>query len=225
MIKSIFKEKYNINEEKMTKFDTFFHFLCHENEKYNLTSITDEDGVYEKHFYDSLSILNSNFDLNNKTILDVGSGGGMPGIPLAIMLPSTTVNFLDSNNKKISFINEACNLLKLPHNSIYGRAEETTAKYDVVIARGVARLNILLEICVNLVKEGGVLIAMKGSNFEEEINEAKNAINTLGYKLEFKQSYSLPIEGSGRNNLFFIKAKKHDTKYPRQFSQIKKKTL
>lgn len=215
-----------INKEQLSKFEKYFEFLIEENSKYNLTSITKEDQVYEKHFFDSLSPLFYK-DLSNLSILDVGSGAGFPGLPLKIMDPSIKLSILDSNNKKIKFTQKIADFLNLEGiNFINKRAEEFNGeKFDVVIARGVAHLSILLELVSELIKKEGILIAYKGSSWQQELLESKNAIKILGYELMYEQSYILQDEGSVRCNLYFKKAKGNDKIYPRAFSKIKAKPL
>ncbi len=217
------KETYKLNDLQMNNFEELFNILIAENAKYNLTTILDKEAVYEKHFYDSLSIL-----LNNSlegTLVDVGSGGGFPGIPLAIALPNLKVTYLDSNNKKINYIKLVSEKLNLDSSYIIGRAEECSNKFNYVSARGVASLNILLELVANLIKDNGIFIAMKGSNYKEELENSKNAINKLGYEIINIQEYYLPFEKSMHCNIYFRKIKSHDPKYPRPYSQIKKKPL
>ena len=218
-------EKQNIilNPTQSNQFEKYFAFLVQENAKYNLTTITDEAGVYEKHFYDSLSILFKN-PLNG-SVLDVGSGGGFPSVPLKIVKPEMDLTILDSTNKKINFINCLASELGLSINTVCARAEEHQQSFDYVIARGVAPLNILLELCCNLVKHNGHLIAMKGSRYLEEIEEAKNAIKTLGYEILEIQEFTLPTENSKHYNILFKKVKNHSNKYPRNYSKIKKASL
>lgn len=221
------KEKNIIlNEEMLTKFDNYFVELVNQNKLHNLTSITDEEGVYEKHFYDSLSVC-FDFSLENLDVIDVGSGGGFPGMPLKIANPSMNLYILDSTEKKVRFLKELANKLELKNiEGIVSRAEEyKEKKFDVVTARGVASLRILLELCVNLVKENGYFVAMKGAKYLEELEEAKNAIKTLGYELVKKVEYTLPSENATRCNLYFKKIKKHDSKYPRNYGTLKKKPL
>ena len=217
------KQNIILNQTQSIQFDKYFAFLVQENAKYNLTTITDEEGVYEKHFYDSLSIL-FNHSLDG-SVLDVGSGGGFPSVPLKIINPNMDLTILDSTNKKINFINSLANELNLNIKTVCARAEEHKQNFDYVIARGVAPLNILLELCCDLVKPNGYLIAMKGSRYLEEIEEAKNAIKTLGYELVSIQEYVLPTENSKHYNILLKKTKNHSNKYPRNYSKIKTASL
>lgn len=220
----LLKEKnIEINTKTLEKLDTYFDFLVSENKKYNLTSILNYEDVYEKHFYDSISILFNN-KLTGSTI-DIGSGGGFPGVPLKIVDNEIDLTCLDATNKKMEFINQLSNKLDIDVKTVVARAEEYDQKFDNVIVRGVASLNIILELAANLIKQNGILIAMKGSKYQEELDLAKNAINKLGYKLINIYEYTLPSENAKRVNLVFRKIKNHDPKYPRNYSQIKKKPL
>lgn len=217
------EKKIKLSEQQKQQFAYYYYFLTSENLKYNLTSLVLEGDVYEKHFYDSLSLM---FEGGLEgSIIDVGSGGGFPGLPLKIVNPKLDLTILDSTNKKIDFINLLAPKLKLDVKTVCARAEEHTGQYDVVLARGVASLNVLLELCCNLIKDKGVLIAMKGSKYQEELDEAKNAIKTLGYELVKTYVYVLPSNNDKRCNLYFKKIKKHGSKYPRSYSKIKKQPL
>lgn len=220
------KNGIRLSEQQEEQFAYYFKRLVEQNKLHNLTSITDEEGVYEKHFFDSISV-GFNFDLNNLDVVDVGSGGGFPGMPLRIAFPKMKLSILDSTAKKIVFLDNLAKEMKLENvTPIVSRAEEYKGKkFDVVTARGVANLTMLLELVCNLVKKDGYFVAMKGSKFQEELEAAKNAIKVLGFKLERKEEYKLPDEDSSRCNLYFKKIKEHDSKYPRNFGTMKKKPL
>ena len=167
------------------------------------------------------------FDLNKLDVLDVGSGGGFPGMPLRIAFPNMKLSILDSTAKKIVFLDNLAKEMELENvTPIVARAEEyKDKKFDVVTARGVANLTMLLELVCNLVKKDGYFVAMKGSKYQEELDAASNAIKVLGYKLVKKTEYKLPDEDSSRCNLYFKKVKDHENKYPRNFGTMKKKPL
>ena len=195
----------------------------------NLTAITEKEQVYEKHFYDSLTLAFEN-NINDLRLCDVGGGAGFPSIPLKIAFPSLDVTVVDSLAKRMTFINMVIDKLDLKGiRTVVARAEEYSIKeeetFDIVCARAVARLNILLEICVRLIKVGGRFIALKGSNAAEELKEAKNAVEKLSLKLEKEVDIVLPIEQSKRTNYVFRKVEKTKPNYPRNYSQIKKKPL
>lgn len=197
------------------------------NEKFNLTAITSENEIVEKHFIDSLEIVKY-FDLKNKSLLDVGTGAGFPGMVLAIAIPSLKVTLLESNGKKISFLKEVVSKLNLSNVSIIqGRSEEFEKRegFDVVTARAVKELKILLEISFHLVKVNGSLIAYKGSNGEEEVKEALCALKSLECGECKVIHYNLPLSKDGRTLIEIRKIKKTKKKYPRSYSEIVKKPL
>ena len=230
MAKNSFKEdllnkNIVIDDSKFKMFEDYYSLLVCENAKYNLTAITDEDEVYDKHFYDSISVL-FYYDLKGKSVLDVGAGAGFPSMPLKIVEPSIDLYVLDSTQKRMHFIEMLKEKLDLDKvTTIVSRAEEyKEKKFDVVTARGVAKLNILLEISVDLVKQDGYLIFLKGSNYLNEIEEAKSAMKVLGYTLIETKSYDVK-DGSTHYLVTLKKTGKHNQKYPRSYSQIKKKPL
>lgn len=230
MPKSNFKEalkKQNIdlNEETIKKFDEYYTLLVNENEKYNLTAITNEDDVFDKHFYDSLSML-FYYDLKDKKLLDVGAGAGFPSLPLKIVEDSIDLYVLDSTQKRMMFIEMLKEKLSLNKvTTLVARAEEyKEQQFDIVTARGVAKLNVLLEICCDLVKENGLVIFLKGSNYLNEINEAKQAMKTLGYTLIETKEYQM-FDDTIHYLVTLQKSKKHSNKYPRSYAKIKKQPL
>lgn len=210
-----------------------YDFLIQENQKYNLTSITDLDEAYVKHFIDSYMLGNC-FDLNNSiSICDVGSGAGFPGIALKLKYPNIKLTIIESMNKRCLFLEELVKTLGLNDvNIICTRAEDAKdlrEKFDVVTARAVANLSILMELCVPLVKVNGFFAPYKGSNYQEEIESSSKAAQTLGIKLDSIYEYNLNSssgEDYGNHAIIkYLKIKETDAKYPRPFSQIKKKSL
>lgn len=224
------KVNIELTDEMESSFDTYYKFLIEYNEKVNLTAITDYEGVYLKHFYDSL-ILSCAIDLNQKVrCCDVGAGAGFPSVPNAICFPNLDVTIIDALNKRITFLNELVKNLKLTNvKAIHARAEEYAKEewenFDLVTARAVARLNILAELCLPLVKLGGYFIAMKGQEGNEEYNEAKKALALLGGKLEKEVEMTLPYDLGRRTILVIKKVSNTPKKYPRAFAQIKKSPL
>ena len=215
-----------LTSEMLHQYQTYYEFLISENEKINLTGIVDIDGVYLKHFYDSLTMVKANIS-KDAHICDIGAGAGFPSIPLKIAYPSLKITIVDSLQKRTVFLNELVRKLGLSDvNIIWGRAEEVSnADFDIVTARAVARLNILDELCLPLVKKDGYFIAMKSASLEEEIKEAKQGISILGGRIEEVISFELPIENSLRNILVVKKIKDTPGKYPRKFASIKKSPL
>lgn len=210
----------------MNQFETYYDYLISQNEVMNLTAITDKEEVYLKHFFDSLWLTKvGSFD--NVTLLDVGSGAGFPSLPLKIINPSIKVTIVDALQKRIDFLKRLSDKLSINDNKlIHGRIEEFIMKnyFNYVTARAVARLNILTELCLPFVKVGGKFIAMKSINYEEELEEAKHAIDKLGGVLEEVIEY--PLEDGLNHVLIIIKKVRNTTDfYPRSFSLIKKKPL
>ncbi len=226
-INEVKKMNINITDEMLKKLEKYYHLLISWNEKINLTAITDQKDVYLKHFYDSLTIAKV-IDLTKiATLCDVGTGAGFPGIVLKICFPHLKITLIDALNKRIIFLNEVCKQLALKDVTIiHTRAEEyalkNREKYDVVTARAVAPLNILLEYCAPLVKVSKYFIAMKGS---EEAKESKEAAQKLNLKLEEENKFLLPIENSQRTIIKYQKLGNTPGKYPRRFAEIKKKPL
>ena len=215
----------NINDEIINKLSKYKDLLIEWNNKFNLTTIIEEKDIYLKHFYDSLCLVKAT-DINNKTICDFGTGAGFPGMVIAIVFKNSNVTLLESNGKKITFLNEVKKELNLDNVSIINqRAEEYGRKnrelFDIVTCRAVANLNIILELAVSMLKVNGLFIPMK-SNVECEFEESLNRAIHLGYEYINKIEYNLPIENSNRTLLIYEKIKKTDIKYPRSYNLIKK---
>ncbi len=218
----VFSKKCNdfgieLSEKMLQNFETLYNFLVSENEKYNLTTITDKEKVYFLHFLDSLA--GCSYIPKSANVLDVGSGGGFPALPLKIVRDDITLTMVDSVAKKVNYLNAASNVLSLDNAvAIHSRIEdlartEKRENYDVVTARAVARLNTLCEYCLPLVKIGGVFIAYK-SYSDEELKEAENAIRILGGKLEKIVSVDI-LPDLTRTLLIIRKVSSTPVKYPR----------
>ena len=209
--------------------DRYYKFLVEKNKVMNLTGITDYDGVYYKHFYDSLS-LNQSIDLKTvSTMLDIGSGAGFPGIVIKIFYPHIKLTIVDSLGKRITFLKELAEYLGLTGiDFVCDRAENYIKQrrnyYDLVTARAVAPIDILDELAIPFVKIGGYLIAMKASNFKEELSRAEKGIEILGGKVTDIISFNLPND-LGERHLLKIKKVTENNRYPREFKDIKKKPL
>ena len=209
--------------------DRYYKFLVEKNKVMNLTGITDYDGVYYKHFYDSLS-LNQSIDLKTvSTMLDIGSGAGFPGIVIKIFYPHIRLTIVDSLGKRITFLKELAEYLGLTGiDFVCDRAENYIKQrrnyYDLVTARAVAPIDILDELAIPFVKVGGYLIAMKASNFKEELSRAEKGIEILGGKVTDIISFNLPND-LGERHLLKIKKVTENNRYPREFKDIKKKPL
>ena len=223
----ILLEQYSLSKEVIEKFSKYRELLLEWNEKFNLTAITDLDEIEEKHFIDSL-YLDKFVDVDHKSLLDVGTGAGFPGLALAIAHPSLKVTLLESNGKKISFLEEVVKELKLDNVIVVqSRAEEFFDRehFDIVTARAVKELNILLELTIPFVKVGGVFVAYKSRSVDEEIKHAQNALKTLDLHRISKCEYNLPKSQDNRVLLVILKEKATKKRYPRSYSEIVKKPL
>ncbi|HBU92194.1 16S rRNA (guanine(527)-N(7))-methyltransferase RsmG [Bacillus pumilus] len=208
---------------QLEQFETYFRMLVEWNEKMNLTSITEKEEVYLKHFYDSISA--SFFIDFHKvtTICDIGAGAGFPSIPLKICFPHLHVTIVDSLQKRITFLNELAKGLNLQDTTFYhdraetfGQRKEKRESYDLVTARAVARLSVLSELCLPLVKKEGLFVALKASAADEEMQAGKKAVTVLGGEVVEKHSFVLPLEESERNIIVIEKKKQTPKKYPRK---------
>jgi len=219
-----------INKDKTQKLYNYMKIILEWNKVMNLTSITEPKDIITKHFADSLTI--NRYIKNNCKLIDVGTGAGFPGIPLAIFRKEINITLLDSLNKRINFLNEVIKSLELNNcMAIHGRAEdlgknnEYREQYDVAVSRAVAPLNVLLEYLLPLVKVGGICICMKGPKIEEEINTINNALKKLGGKVEEKNNIKLHNQEIERNIVIIKKISKTDMEYPRNAGIPSKKPL
>ena len=210
-----------INDEEINEFSIYMDLLLEWNEKINLTAITEKNEIILKHFIDSLTIYK--YIKENDKIADVGTGAGFPGIPLAIMKNKNEVNLVDSLNKRINFLNEVIQKIELENvMAIHSRAEDLgkdkkyREKFDIVTSRAVANLTVLVEYLLPLVDVGGYCICMKGPNIEEELNQSKFAIRTLGGKIEKVEKIILPDSDFERNIVIIKKEQYTDKRYPRK---------
>ncbi|AOZ92860.1 16S rRNA (guanine(527)-N(7))-methyltransferase RsmG [Paenibacillus crassostreae] len=211
-----------LNELQLEQFETYFKELVNWNEKMNLTGITERDQVYTKHFYDSVS-LSFYMEMEHiKTLADIGSGAGFPGIPLKICFPEIQLTIIDSLNKRITFLKNIVEKLNLAGvELIHGRAEDWGHKqgyrdhYDLVTARAVAKLALLNEFCLPFVRVDGIFAAMKGSDPTEEIKEASYSLKQLKGKLNKVEKFTLPVEDAERHIIIVQKRTATPQKYPR----------
>lgn len=218
-----------ITKSQVEKFYIYMIQLLEWNKKINLTAIEDQDEIILKHFIDSLTI--ERYIKNAKSIIDIGTGAGFPGIPIAIINNNINITLLDSLNKRIKFLNNIIQKLELNNViAIHGRAEdiakleEYREKFDIVTSRAVAPFNILLEYMLPFNKVNGKSISMKGSNIEEIENSSK-ALNELGGKIESIEKINLPNTEIQRNIIIIEKIKKTPNKYPRKAGVPKKEPL
>jgi 16S rRNA (guanine527-N7)-methyltransferase len=228
-VENVKKLGIEINDKQLKQLEKYYELLIEWNEKINLTGITKKEDVYLKHFYDSLTMQKIVNLYNVETLCDVGTGAGFPGLVLKIMFPNLKITLLDALNKRINFLNDVIEKLELKDiETIHSRSEDyalkNREKFDVVTARAVASLPVLMELCVPLVKEQGYFIPLKANITEEKIL-SKNAISKLYLKEVDEIKFILPVEESNRCLVKYLKEKKTDKKYPRKFSEIKKRTL
>lgn len=213
----------DVTDEQLQQFETYYQLLVEWNQKMNLTAITDKDEVYMKHFFDSLTLLHSHLTFDQPLhLVDVGAGAGFPSIPLKIMHPSLQVTIVDSLNKRITFLKTLIEQLGLSQVTVchdraehFGQQAEYRETFDIVTARAVARLNVLSELCLPLIKEGGYFIALKGASGEEEVAESNKAMTLLGGALETDATFALP-NGDPRHIVVMKKVAPTPKKYPRK---------
>ena len=220
------------NEARMQQFYHFTEHLLEVNTHTNLTAIREPVGVVDKHYIDSL--LAMHLIPEGARVLDLGCGPGFPSIPLAIMRPDLEITALDSTAKKIDFVQKSAEILQLSSlKGVSGRAEDAKlrkelGKYDIVVSRAVARLNILCELCLPYLKIGGSLVAMKGAKYEEELAEAASAIKILGAettKIEQKELITAENQAETRGIIVIQLKKQPPAQYPRAYAAILKKPL
>lgn len=224
-------EKLNIKLTEIQKQQLlkYYDYLVEYNSHTNVTSITDKESVYLKHFYDSI-LLSQTIDFNNiESMLDIGCGAGFPGLVLKIVFPHIKLTLLDSNNKKTTFCKNIIDILNVENvEVINNRAEEFINErrehYDLVTARAVKNLPVLIELSIPFVSINGQFIAMK-ADYEEELNNSLKGINILGGEYLTTKNINLPNNEGIRNFIIIKKIKNTDKKYPRQYNQILKKPL
>jgi len=218
-----------VSAEQMEQIEVFCQFLLTENRKYNLTAIKVYEDILLKHVYDSLTISKVVDMMECNNMLDIGSGGGFPGIILQIVYPHLEVTVLDSNSKKTKFLSMAKHLLKLEKLRVVNEraelfAHEERNAFDLVTARAVASLNVLIELAVPLIKPNGVFVAMKG-NIADELSLAKDTCEFLNCYIDSTFEFLLPIENSKRTLVVVKKQGKTPVVYPRSYDRILKKPL
>lgn len=216
----------SISEHQLEQLSRYAQLLQEWNEKINLTAITGLEDIFIKHFYDSLLI--APYCYGAKTLCDVGSGAGFPGLVLKIVLPDLNITLVEPTLKRVNFLNLMISELNLKNIVVLNKRMEDCAElkesFDIVTARAVAALPVLSELCLPFVRVNGFFIAMKGSSGEEELEVSKNALKVLGGNVSSVIKETLP-DGSARINILIQKVSVSPSKYPRAYAQIKKKAL
>ncbi|WP_100405878.1 16S rRNA (guanine(527)-N(7))-methyltransferase RsmG [Bacillus solitudinis] len=213
----------SLSSKQINQFQRYYEVLVEWNEKMNLTALTEEDDVYLKHFYDSISASFFYEFKSGQRLIDVGAGAGFPSIPLKILFPDLHVSIVDSLKKRIGFLEHLAAELQLEGVEFFHDRAETFGQnpvqreqYDIATARAVARMSVLTELCLPLVKVGGDFIAMKAAGTVDELKAAKRSIHQLGGKPTSDHSFTLPIEDSERHIVIIKKEKSTPKKYPRK---------
>ena len=218
-----------VTADALRRFRIYYERLTEVGSVMNLTAIKGEGPVATLHFLDSEALLRY-ADFSGARVLDVGTGAGFPGLPLAILRSDARFTLLDSQQKRIDFLQDTVSRLGLKNvECVCLRAEEAPPEYresfNIVTSRAVARLNVLAELCLPLVKEGGRFLAMKSVDSDQELAESRHAIETLGGAVETASSYVIPGTEIRHRVIFIKKLRKTDKKYPRTFAKIKKHPL
>ena len=219
-----------VTNKELSKFEKYKDLLKEYNQKFNLTSITNDLDIYLKHFYDSLCLFKIKEVKEKKTLLDIGTGAGFPGIPLKIVFPELKITLLDSLNKRVGFLNDVIDELNLNDiEAIHGRAEDIArdktyrASYDIAVSRAVANLSTLSEYCLPFVKIGGKFVSYKSGDCADEVDNAKAAIHLLGGKINKIDEFS--YSNNSRSFIVIDKVMNTSNKYPRKAGLPSKKPL
>lgn len=226
------KTGIELTSEQVEQFQIYYEFLVEKNKVMNLTAITEYEEVVQKHFVDSISLVNAIDVSSYISLIDVGTGAGFPGIPLKIVFPHLNIVLLDSLNKRILFLNEVIEKLHLQNiRAIHSRAEDAAKnkeyreQFDLCVSRAVANLSSLSEYCLPFVKKGGLFVSYKSSNVDDEIVDAKKAFFLLGGKYVEKKEFNLPDSDIGRSLVVIKKEKTTPSKYPRKAGLPSKEPL
>ena len=223
-MRDIFKQfDIELSDQQENKLKEYYKILVEENKKMNLTSITEYEDVVWKHFLDSALIMKDSLWNGKNKVFDVGTGAGFPGIVLAILNPESKFVLLDSLNKRVDFLKQVCDKLKINNvTAIHGRAEDYAKdaayreKYDLCVSRAVANLATLSEYCLPYVKVDGMFIPYKSGEIDEEVKGSKKAVKVLGGEIEDVVKFELPGTDIGRSFVKIHKVKNTAKKYPRK---------
>ncbi|MBR5152141.1 MAG: 16S rRNA (guanine(527)-N(7))-methyltransferase RsmG [Clostridia bacterium] len=220
--------KLSVSETQLSQFSAYSSLLKEWNEKMNLTAIVDDDGIAVKHFLDSILPLAHIQVPEGASLADVGTGAGFPGVPLKLMRPDLSVTLIDSLRKRIGFLETVCETLSLNQvTCIHGRAEELgkdkayREQFDILVSRAVANLKALSEYCLPFVKTGGLFVALKADDVEQELQDAKAMIGTLGGKVEDIIKAPLPMSEMTRTLVVIRKTDATPSQFPRRANKIK----
>lgn len=228
LLKELNELEINCSNEQLNLLETFMKVTLETNEKFNLTAITNPDDFVEKMIFDSALALHD-LDLTNKSIIDVGTGAGFPGMILKILEPKANVVLLDSTAKKINHLLGFAKEQNINVEGVDARAEDyarnNREKFDYATARAVSQLNILLELIIPMLKVGGTFIALKGQGYEDEINNSKEALRRLNCRIGQIYEFELPESHEKRAIIHIVKEKETNKKYPRQYTDIKRQPL
>jgi len=211
-------------------FGTYHDFLEKRGQIVNLTAISGAEDVARFHFLDSLALMSA-ASFNGTNVIDIGSGAGFPGVPLKIAQPSMKLTLLDSTGKRVAFLTDLCVELGIEATCLHARAEDAAREadmreqYDIALSRAVARLNTLCELCIPFIRIGGLFIAMKGVDSDNEVAEARSAIETLGAELQECRDYTIPGTDVTHRAVLIRKTAETPSKYPRRFARIQKTPL
>ena len=232
LLKGVGDLNIELSQVQAERFVKYKELLKEWNKKINITAITEDDEIDIKHFLDSLTPVATRLFENSIKLIDIGTGGGFPGLPLKIYNEGLKVTLLDSLNKRIAFLKEVIEALGLKDiEAIHGRAEEFGRKedfreqYDISISRAVASLNTLSEYCIPFVKVGGYFVSMKGPDVEDELREAEGGIKILGGKIVEVATVKIPLSDIVHTLIIIEKIKETPTKYPRAGGKPKKNPL
>lgn len=231
LIEACEKLGVELDARQVSQFMKYKDLLLEWNEKINLTAITDEKEILLKHFADSVSVLPF-IDIKGKDVIDVGTGGGFPGVPLKIACPLANVTLLDSLNKRINFLKEVVSELGLSNVScVHSRAEDGgqdlnyREKFDVCVSRAVANLAVLTEYCLPFIKVGGTFVSLKGPDAKPEVIQAQNAIDVLGGQIDIVEKVKIPFTDINHTLIMIKKVRQTPSKYPRKSGKISKSPI